>query len=208
MTMSEPVFTIGHSTHQVEKLIDILHFHQVSAVADVRSQPYSRMNPQFNREGLQAALKAAGISYVFMGRELGARTDDRSCYIGGKVQYDLLAQTQLFQGGLDRVSRGSEKHRIALMCAEKDPLTCHRTILVCKHLITRGHDVQHILDRGRLESHGAAIARLLLELGMAERDLFKSQQDLEREAYARRGDQIAYIDKQTPSEESARGLAG
>lgn len=205
--MGEAVFTIGHSTHSVEKLVDLLARHQISAIADVRSQPYSRMNPQFNREALQAALKASGISYVFMGRELGARTDDRSCYIGGKVQYDLLAQTQPFQEGLDRVSQGSAKHRIALMCAEKDPLTCHRTILVCKHLVARGHDVQHILESARLESHGAAMARLMSELGMAERDLFKSREELEREAYARRGEQIAYVEKQPPAEKATRGLA-
>lgn len=204
--MGEPVFTIGHSTHSVEKLVGLLARHQISAIADVRSQPYSRMNPQFNRESLQAALKAAGISYVFMGRELGARTDDRSCYIGGKVQYDLLARTQRFQEGLERVSQGSSKHRIALMCAEKDPLTCHRTILVCKHVTARGHDVQHILESGRLESHGSAMARLMSELGMAERDLFKSREELEREAYARRGDQIAYVEKPPPAEKSARGL--
>lgn len=198
--MGEPVFTIGHSTQPVEKLIDLLVRHEISAIADVRSQPYSRMNPQFNREALRAVLKAAGISYVFMGRELGARADDRSCYIGGKVQYDLLAQTQPFQEGLERVSEGSSKHRIAMMCAEKDPLTCHRTILVCRHLVTRGLQVQHILQNGRLESHSAAMVRLLQELGMAELDLFKSQEEVEREAYARRGDQIAYVEKQVPEE--------
>lgn len=205
--MGEAVFTIGHSTHSVETLVDLLTRHQISAIADVRSQPYSRMNPQFNREVLRAALRARGISYVFMGRELGARTDDRSCYIGGKVQYDLLAETQPFQEGLKRVSQGSSKHRIALMCAEKDPLTCHRTILVCRHLVSRALQVQHILQGGGLESHSEAMARLLRELGLAERDLFKSQEELEREAYARRGDQIAYVEKQQP-EEAARRLVG
>jgi uncharacterized protein (DUF488 family) len=206
MNVGQHIFTVGHSTRPVEKLIELLSRHEISAVADVRSQPYSRMNPQFNRESLLATLKANGISYVFMGRELGARTDDRSCYIDGKVQYDLLARTQPFQEGLDRVSQGSAKHRIALMCAEKDPLTCHRTILVCRHLITRGLDVQHILNSGHLESHQAAMRRLMSELGMADRDLFRTREELEREAYARRGDQIAYVEKQ-PAEETARGLS-
>jgi uncharacterized protein (DUF488 family) len=203
--MRGQIFTIGHSTHPAKKLIQLLRLHEISAVADVRSQPYSRVNPQFNRESLQAELKVAGISYVFMGRELGARTDDRSCYINGKVQYDLVARTPCFQEGVDRVSHGSANHRIALMCAEKDPLTCHRTILVCKHLVERGHDVQHILESGRLESHGAAMVRLMSELKMGDRDLFNTREELEREAYARRGDQIAYVEKPRPPE-TARGL--
>jgi uncharacterized protein (DUF488 family) len=206
MSVGKRVFTIGHSTHSVERLIDLLSRHGISAVADVRSQPYSRVNPQFNRESLRAALKAAGISYVFMGRELGARTDDRSCYVDGKVQYDLLARTQPFQEGLERVAQGSSKYCIALMCAEKDPLTCHRTILVCRHLVARGLSVQHILHSGRLESHEDAMVRLMSELGISERELFRSREDLEREAYARRGDQIAYVEKQPPAEETARGL--
>lgn len=203
--MGEPIFTVGHSTQPVESFTELLTRHEISAIADVRSQPYSRMNPQFNREVLRGALKAASISYVFLGRELGARTDDQSCYVGGKVQYDLLAQTEPFQEGLKRVLQGSSKHRIAMMCAEKDPLTCHRTILVCRHLVARGAQVHHILQNGRLESHSEAMARLRRELGIAERDLFKSPEDLEREAYARRGDQIAYVEKPLPPEAAARG---
>jgi uncharacterized protein (DUF488 family) len=205
--INRTVLTIGHSTHAAARLVELLRRHDVTAVADVRSQPYSRMNPQFNREGLRADLKAAGIEYVFMGRELGARTDDRSCYIDGKVQYDRLARTAVFQGGVERVAQGTAKHRIALMCAEKDPLACHRTILVCRHLVSRGVGVKHILEDGRLESHEDSMARLLSELGIAERDLFRSREDLVDEAYARRGEQIAYVEKVSASEESPWGLA-
>ena len=74
--MSAPVFTIGHSTHSQDAFIDLLRAHYVEAIADVRSMPYSRMNPQFNRESLMPALRASGIKYVFLGRELGARSDD------------------------------------------------------------------------------------------------------------------------------------
>lgn len=201
------VLTIGHSTYTVARLVELLRRHDVTAVADVRSQPYSRMNPQFNREGLRSDLKAAGIYYVFMGRELGARTEDRSCYVDGKVQYDLLARTALFQEGLDRVEQGSAKHRIALMCAEKEPLACHRTILICRHLVSRGLGVQHILENGGLENHETSMTRLLSELGIAEHDLFRSREDIVREAYARRGEQIAYVEKVPASDESPWGLA-
>lgn len=207
MSASRHIFTIGHSTHSTGKFLELLLRHGITAIADVRSQPYSRVNPHFNRENIGSALKGVGLGYVFVGKELGARTTDQDCYLNGKVQYDRLAATRLFQEGLQRIADGSLRHRIALMCAEKDPLTCHRTILVCRHLVALGLDVQHILDDGSLESHNDAMTRLMDELGMTGADLFQSRADLEREAYSRRGDQIAYIDKQVnaaPTHGSAR----
>jgi uncharacterized protein (DUF488 family) len=192
--MRRAVFTVGHSTHPASKFFELLRYHAITAIADVRSQPYSRVNPQFNREVLRASLKDLGMSYVFLGRELGARSDDRSCYLGGKVQYDRLAQTALFQDGIARIEQGISNHRIALMCAEKDPLACHRSILVCRHLVQREIDVQHILADGRLESHEAALARLLSELDI-QQDLFRSRSEVLNDAYARRGEQIAYVAK-------------
>ncbi len=199
------LFTIGHSTHSAEKVVDLLRQHGITAVADVRSRPYSRMNPQFNREAFTALLKAAGIAYVFLGRELGARTEDRDCYVDGRVQYDLLAQTEFFRVGLDRVMQGMAKHRVALMCAEKDPLTCHRTILVCRHLAALGVAVEHILEDGRLENHDAALSRLLSELGLPEQDLFRGRDQIVEEAYARRGEHIAYSEDEAPENQDTRG---
>jgi uncharacterized protein (DUF488 family) len=202
--LADYVFTIGHSTHSAGKLIDLLAKHNVNALADVRSQPYSRINPQFNKENLRAELQTAGISYVFLGRELGARSEDRSCYVDNRVQYDLLARTALFQEGLTRIAQGISTHRIALMCAEKDPLACHRAILVCRHLVARGIEAQHILEDGRLEGHEHALTRLLSELGLAQRELFWNRDELIAEAYSRRAEQIAYSVKQTASEETIR----
>ena len=108
---------------------------------------YSRMNAQFNREALRDLLKATNIAYVFLGRELGARSEDPECYVQGRVQYDRLARAALFQQGLTRVLQGREQHRIALLCAEKDPLTCHRGILVSRELAARGVDVEHSCGR-------------------------------------------------------------
>lgn len=204
--MAEYVYTIGHSTHSTKKLIQLLAGHDVTAVADVRSQPYSRTNPQFNRESLRAELKTASIAYVFLGRELGARTENRGCYIDGHVQYDLLARTVLFQEGLTRIAQGIGSHRIALMCAEKDPLMCHRAILVCRHLTVRGITAQHIVENGRLESHEDAVTRLLEELDIPERDLFRTRDDLIIEAYSRRGQQIAYREEQPTGEQIAVGV--
>lgn len=205
--MSLPVFTIGHSTHPTERFRELLVRHDMTAVADVRSSPYSRVNPQFNRERLRADLKGARIAYVFLGQELGARSEDRNCYVEGKVQYDRLAQTALFQQGLDRVTRGAQTHRIALLCAEKDPLTCHRCILVSRHLLSRNIDVHHILADGRIESHPEALTRLLRELRLEERDLFRGRDALLEEAYRIRGEEIAYVKKCGVESEAVRGVA-
>ena len=93
----ETIYTIGHSTHEIENWISLLKRHRIEAVADVRSVPYSRWQPQFNRESLIDSLKTHGIAYVFLGKELGARTDDPECYEDGRVKYRLLAKTKLFK---------------------------------------------------------------------------------------------------------------
>lgn len=190
--MTRLVFTIGHSTHLLSHFIDLLEKHRITAVADVRSSPYSRMNPQFNREHLSESLGCHRIQYVFLGRELGARSDDPACYDDDQVQYDRLAETELFHSGIERVQRGASSHQIALACAEKDPIQCHRTILVSKHLIESGLEVQHIMADGSLESHAAAMRRLMESLRMAPGDLFKSDEALMAEAYDRQAHRIAY----------------
>ena len=198
--VTHPVLTIGHSTHAIDAFITLLRKHDVSAVADVRSAPYSRFNPQFNREELAEALKAQGIKYVFLGRELGARSDDPSCYENGRVQYRRLERTELFRAGLDRVLRGSHEHRIALMCAEKEPLECHRTLLVARALVENGADVQHILADGRVELHAATMERLLDKVRLPHEDLFRSKEELVAEAMAKQEERIAYIDEKLASE--------
>lgn len=190
--MPDVVYTIGHSNHPIEQFTRLLASRGITAVADVRSHPYSRLHPQFNREVLREHLHTAGLNYVFLGRELGARSEDPSCYLNGKAQYDRIARTKLFQEGLARVIQGARRYRIALMCAEKDPLTCHRAILVCRHLTAQGVRVEHILEDGQLESHDEALARLLTELGLTETDLFRTREEVILDAYELRGQQIAY----------------
>lgn len=190
--MTTEIYTVGHSTQPFEKFLSLLQKHEVTAIADVRSAPYSRFNPQFNREELRNALKANGIGYVFLGKELGARSNDECCYVAGKVQYKLLAKTPLFQSGITRVTEGAETHKIALMCAEKDPLDCHRTILVSRELVSRGANVTHILQDGSIESHCDSISRLVAKMGLGEADMFRSEELTLDEAYEKQGNRIAY----------------
>ena len=196
------VFTIGHSTHSLEAFLALLQKHGVTAIADVRSAPFSRFNPQFNNDALERSLKAAGIKYVFLGRELGARSDDPSCYENGRVQYGRLARTELFRSGIDRVMRGAHEHSIALMCAEKEPLECHRTLLVARALDEHGIAVAHILSDGRLEAHQDVIERLLDLTGVPHDDLFRSRQELIAQALARQEIRVAYVDENLAAEAS------
>ena len=194
MAEREQIFTVGHSNHSIEHLIEILKSHEITALADVRSTPFSRFNPQFNKGPLAKALKKNGISYVFLGKELGARSEDKSLYEGGRVQYRRLAKTGLFRSGLDRLINGAQTHRISLMCAEKEPLDCHRTILVARELANQGLLVAHIHADGRVESHTQAVDRLMGILGIPREDLFRPREDLINEAYTRQEAKIAYIE--------------
>ena len=191
--MKHSVLTVGHSTHPIGDFLALLRTHGVTAVGDVRSTPYSRFNPQFNRETLAGDLEDHGIRYVFLGRELGARPLDPACYEEGRLQYSRVARTDLFLRGLDRVIQGACKYRIALMCAEKDPIDCHRTILVARELVNRRTDVIHILPDGGLERHDDTIERLLTRVGIGEPHLFCSRAELIEQAYAAQAERIAYV---------------
>ena len=188
------VFTIGHSNHTLEIFLTLLSRHEVSAVADVRSAPYSRFCPQFNRDVLPAALKASNIRYSYLGRELGGRSEDSACYQDGQIKYDLVARTSVFREGLARVVGGAESYRIALMCAEKEPLDCHRTLLVAPELVAVGVDVVHILAGGELETHQKTMERLLAQLN-PNYDLFQPREELLADALARQARRIAYVRK-------------
>jgi uncharacterized protein (DUF488 family) len=186
------VYTIGHSNHPIDKFLDLLRAHDVSAIADVRSHPYSRFNPQFGAKRLAAALATAGIRYELLGRELGARSTDEACLVDGRVDYGRLARTPPFAQGLDRVAGAAQRERVALLCAERDPFDCHRAILVCRELARRAIDSKHIREDGRLETRAELETRLLDAFGADEPGLFGDRDALVDAAYRCRGRQIAY----------------
>jgi uncharacterized protein (DUF488 family) len=188
----QPIYTIGHSNGTVDRLLGLLLQHAITAVADVRSQPYSRFNPQFNREELAGELKKAGLEYVFLGQELGARSADPACYREGRAQYSLMAQTQLFARGIDRLLAGADNFRVAILCAEKEPIECHRTILISRHLHERNIAVRHILEDGSVEEHDALQIRLLALHGMQENHLFHSRDELIAMAYQKQAEDLQY----------------
>jgi uncharacterized protein (DUF488 family) len=195
MTRRTRVFTIGHSNHPIVAFLDLLQEHRVTAVADVRSAPYSRFAPQYTKEDFEKTLKAAGVKYVFLGRELGARPSDPACYEDGKVRYDRLAKTALFQAGVDRLVEGSYRETVAVLCTEKDPLDCHRTLLVAKELSKRGLAIDHILPDGSLETYYDSLMRLIDKTGQPPPDFFTTTEERIVTALRDQEARIAYLDK-------------
>jgi len=185
------IYTIGHSNHSARRFIDLLQGAGIECVADVRSTPFSRRNPQFSQRALAASLKDAGIEYWFLGDALGARPKDADCYEGGKVSYARIAATLAFQEAIGALIEESHAKRIAIMCAEKEPLECHRTILVGRALAQRDTELQHILADGRIEPHAETEQRLL-HLAKEPVDLFADRDAALARAYDKRGKQTAF----------------
>ena len=194
------VFTIGHSNHSPDAFLALLRAHGIEEVIDVRSSPYSRYTPHFGHDAISRTLDEAGIGYEFLGGELGGRPADRSSYDeDGRVRYDLVAETDSFDAGIRRVERAADERRVALMCAEKEPLDCHRTLLVARALDERGVSVSHILADGAAESHSDAMDRLLDAMKLPRGgDMFRSREDTIGEALDRRARKAAYV-AETPS---------
>jgi len=191
----QTIYTIGHSNHDADRFLGLLGRHGVSAVVDVRSHPYSRFAPHYAYKALQRWLPEAGIAYVFLGRELGARSNNPACYRQGRVQFDRLAEEPQFADGVRRVLEGVRRYRIALMCAEREPLECHRTLLVARRFCESGMTVGHIHGNGSLEDHRQLESRMLAVCGLPEADMFRGRDELIAQAYALQGGRIAYRDE-------------
>lgn len=145
------LYTIGHSNHSILHLVDLLQMHGVVTVADVRSRPYSRHCPQFNRDALCKSLATHSIDYIFLGKELGGKPDDPECYtVDGSPDYGRMAQRPAFREGLDRVKRLMKDASVVILCAEEDPSKCHRRHLIAKVLSGEGLPVEHIRGDGSL----------------------------------------------------------
>jgi uncharacterized protein (DUF488 family) len=187
------IYTVGHSNHPIEKFVRLLTGNGITAIADVRSRPFSRRHPQFNKDKLAATLAEHGIAYLFLGQELGARSDDPSHYEGGKVQYSRLAATALFKSGIERVREAAKEYRLALMCAEKEPLDCHRTLLVARALEASGASILHILSDGNIEPQPQTMLRLVGMVRLPKDDLFQDHAALVDAACKLREDKIAYV---------------
>jgi uncharacterized protein (DUF488 family) len=188
------LYTIGHSNHTIRNFIALLKRHKINMVVDVRSVPYSRYCPQFDKNVVSAALQAVNIQYMFLGRELGARPNDTTCYEDGCVNFEFITRKKEFKDGLQRLLTGIGKYYIVLMCTEKKPLECHRTILICRNLKEHKLCIKHILEDGKIEDHEDTERRLVKMLKI-EPTLFepeKMHSDLIEQAYDQQAQNISH----------------
>ena len=193
-------YSIGHSNIPAERFVAMLHAANVSAIADVRSTPFSRFCPWFSAKNLKPLLEQNGVAYLPYGAVLGGRPQSAALYCDGIADYEAMAQQPEFQAGLDRLIADAARCRahdhkagpVCLMCAEREPLDCHRCLLVARALAARGFSIGHILHDDTVEPH-AATERRMLELASDDGDLFATGQD-ERiaAAYRRRAGAVAY----------------
>jgi uncharacterized protein (DUF488 family) len=192
------LFTIGHSNHSIERFLELARGSGITAIADVRSTPASRRYPWFNHARLAPRLAQEGIAYVSLGDALGGRPRDPHLYRdGGVADYDAMARTDEFRAGLDRVVDGARRYRVCLMCAEREPLDCHRCLLVARALAERGFAIGHVLADGAIEPHAQTEERLFT-LTRAPADLFADRDQRLAAAYARRAGTAAYRRPEKP----------
>jgi uncharacterized protein (DUF488 family) len=170
------ILTLGHSTHSWNYFKTLVEASDVGLIIDVRSNPRSRF-PHFSMSNLRVRLNGMGVSYLFLGMELGGRPIDPS------ASYDAMARTPAFQAGIEQVLSVAARCRPALLCSEHDPISCHRCLLVGRQLVERGTDLRHIMRDGSIVPHEHIEDRLLALSDTKAADLFASRADRLAAAY-------------------------
>ena len=193
------LFSIGHSNIAEQQFLALLRGAGVTSIADVRSVPHSRFYPWFSQKQLSASLAAADIGYAAMGDTLGGRPRDDGLYRDGVADYEAMAARPEYAAGLGRLLDAVARSQVCVLCAEREPLDCHRCLLVARSVGERGLTVGHILHDGSIEPHAETEQRLLALRGYGDdRDLFASgQHEQLAAAYRRRGHAVAFRRKAT-----------
>ena len=198
-----PLFTVGHSNLDFLPFVKLLQDQSVDLLIDVRSQPRSSRFPQFSQPGFDKTLEKAGIRYLFLGEELGGRPDDEDAYgQDGVVDYRARRKSYAFRAGVERVLNELRHASCALLCAEEDPLECHRFLMICPELVRRGIRPLHIRKgsqtegQSKIESQEDAENRLLAAHGfggVAADTLFpQSRAEALEEAYDLQAGKFAF----------------
>lgn len=147
------LFSIGHSNHPLDVFLGLLRRHEIQVLVDVRTQPYSKYTPHFDKRALEASVPQGGMKYLYLGQELGGRPSGEDLYdIEGRVLYSRVAQTPAFLAGIQRLEDGMKRYRVALLCSEEDPAGCHRHLLIGRVLAPRGIEVTHIRADGSVQT--------------------------------------------------------
>jgi uncharacterized protein (DUF488 family) len=192
------LFTIGYSGLESRSFAELLLSNFVDVVCDVRSTPYSTYKPDFSRVPFRAFLNTYGIKYVFMGEQLGARPKDRSCYKDGQATYDAISKSSFFKDGLHRLRNGTKELNLAMVCSERDPIECHRAVLVCRNLPDLHDIISHIHTDGSIETQEQFDERLVRHYNLAPPPLLSQPGDWDKSvalAYEKQGNAIAYRER-------------
>ena len=172
------IYTIGHSNHEIERFVELLRTHAIAMVVDVRSSPFSKYCPQFDKELLPKLLAPHGIRYAFFGRELGGRPDGDEFYDDvGRALYERMAASERFRGGIAQLVADHGDGHAALMCGEEDPAECHRHLLLGRVLDAAGVEVRHIRGDGTVQTYRAVVeAAQKSESGVLQLELFPAEE--------------------------------
>lgn len=190
--MTTEILSIGHSTLDYEEFLKLIRRASVTAIADVRSYPFSRHFPQFDSDSLKEELRLDNVAYVPLGAELGGRPTKPELFCEGIANYEKMAEEKSFKAGIQRILTGSKKFRIALMCSEHNPLDCHRCLMVGRVLSEMDTPVKHILSNGAIVSQIQIEEQLLKEYGHGGEDMFAKGRARIIDAYRERSRQVAY----------------
>lgn len=145
------IYTIGHSNLELEKFLQLLQDNKIQLLVDVRSSPYSKYVPSYNRENLKDSLKEYNIKYVFLGDKIGGKPKESIYYQDGVVNYELIAQGFPYKEGLLQLIKLTSMYSVSIMCSEEDPYKCHRHNLISQTLLKEGFKINHIRGNGKLE---------------------------------------------------------
>ncbi|MBX2832117.1 MAG: DUF488 domain-containing protein [Rhodospirillales bacterium] len=165
------IYTVGYAGHDRDSLLALFRSHGITAVVDIRTFKRSSYWTAFDSDSFAPFLRENGIAYVFMGDVMGGKPQVPDLYPDGQLDYGLVAQRPDFKTGIERLVSGADKYRICLMCAEKDPLDCHRTLLIAPALKEAGFDLRHLVD-GRVEQQSDTEERMIALNGGDVPDLF------------------------------------
>lgn len=183
-----PIYTIGYGNRSIEEFVELLQRYDMQFLVDIRSQPYSRYNPDFSKDALERRLKQASIRYIFMGDTLGGRPRDDTAYFeDGRVDYEKLAEKDFYQKGISYLHTAWNKQlRIVLMCSEAKPQACHRSKLIGKTLRKQNIEVAHIDETAAIKTQEQV--DLLLTDGQLS--LFDDMLGLSRKKYTLPGEEM------------------
>jgi uncharacterized protein (DUF488 family) len=193
--MDKAIFTIGHSNLEISDFINLLLANKIELLVDVRSAPYSKLYPHFNRNPLEVSLTKNSIKYIFLGDSVGGRSNNIKDYSKGRVVYKKIAEKKEYISSINTIIQNSSKYKIVLMCSEKEPLECHRTLLISRSIEAHMVKILHIHRDGQIESQSEGIQRLLKIWKLDSPNLFGEDAERIDEAFTKQESKYAYFDE-------------